>query len=468
MLFAGAIQMLSPGSYALILAANGILYLVACAAFHKLCKLAFPDSSHDLGRALLESAFVLHPAVLASVVQPTIDLPLLPAFLWGAVFLLRGRHVALIVVGIVMAFCKESGVLLYGALVASLAIVTMLRAERTVSAATRSLVPLAPLAIPFVVFAAYLGYRALLPHEHIVWVAGTSEKSIIKRFVLPRFDRPLLSFLALIFVLNFAWITTIIVGVDAFVGARRWLARSKARAVEGANTDAVRFLTILTILTVYLLTRFTTYANTRYVLATFALLPLAMYASITRLRRGSVWRNAAAGLLAIAFAASTVRTVDPVSRNVYGTFAFGDHRLLRLTRITHECCGAGRDQLVYNLQFTNLADLTSDVMAAARPDSSAQVFVPHDMLWGALGPLDATTRRRTLTGVSTVQPRLLESDSLSSVTPAPAAVFVALPNGDVKSALDALSFHYVVGPERQFARGAYRLSSYRLTLRNGS
>ena len=96
MAFAGAIQMLSPGSYPLILVANALLYLAACVAFFTIVRLAFPDNAHSLGRALLGVAFALHPAILASVVQPTIDFPLLPAFLWAVVFVLRRQRVALV------------------------------------------------------------------------------------------------------------------------------------------------------------------------------------------------------------------------------------------------------------------------------------------------------------------------------------------------------------------------------------
>ena len=223
---------------------------------------------------------------------------------------------------------------------------------------------------------------------------------------------------------------------------------------------------VLAAATGYALTRFTTYANTRYLLVAFALLPIVMYASAVRLRIPSRYRSLLAGALAVGFAVSTVLTVDPVSRALYGTFALGDRSLLRLTRITHECCGAGRDQLVYNLQFTNLADLTSDAMAAVRADDSTTVFVPHDMLWGALGPLDSASHRRTLRRTHIVTPRLLEPDSLSAM-PAPArAVFLALPNGDPRAALSALSAHYVVGPEQRVARGAYWLAVYPLTLRS--
>lgn len=468
MLYAGAIQMLSPGSYPLILLANGLLYLASCAAFFLIVRRAFPEESHALGRGLASVAFALHPAILASVVQPTIDLPLLPGFLWGVVFVLRRNWVALIAVGLAMVFAKETGVILYAALVGSYGLLELIAARRSSREMRRAVVRLVPLAIPLIAFAAYLAYRATIPQATVVWAAGTSEKSILKRFIVPRFDRPLASFLGMIFVLNFAWLASGLVAADAVVAVRRFIRRRGPRALPGADPVAVRFLVVLALVTVYALTRFTTYANTRYLLVAFALTPIVAYAATVRLGLSARVRSLAIGVLAMGFAVSTIFTVDPVSRGLYGTFAFGDRSLLRLTRITHECCGAGRDQLVYNLQFTNLADLTSAAMASIRADTSTTVFVPKDMLWGALGTLDSIDHKRTLRRDRAIVPHLSEPDSVLALHTPARSVFLALPNGDVPSALRSLSEYYVVGPERRYSRGGYWLALYPLTLRGNA
>jgi hypothetical protein len=466
MLYAGAIQWLRPGSFPAILLANALLYLLACIAFVRLTRLAFPDDAHRVGRAFLGAAFALQPSILASVVQPTIDLPLLPGFLWGALFVLRRQWVRLVTVGVAMVFSKETGVIFYAALVGVYALLSLISHRRSASEIRRVLVHLVPLAIPLVVFAIYLAYRATLPKTGtLVWAAGTSEMSLLKRFVLPRFDRPLLSFLVMLFVLNFSWIPSAIIGVDAAVGLRRLAARIPARPLAGADASAVKYLVVLCTAVLYIVTRFTMYTNTRYALIAFALLPLAMYASMVRLRLPRPARDSLAAALAVVFAASTIVTADPVSRAVYGTFSLGDRSLLRMTRFTNECCGAGRDQLVYNLQFTKFADLTSDATAFAHADASTAVFVPKNMLWGALGPVDARTGRRTLERSHAVLPRLLEPDSLAA-TPVPTrAVLLAIPNGDVPGALRALSSYYLIGRPQRFSRGAYWLELYSLTPR---
>jgi hypothetical protein len=467
MLYAGAIQMLSPGSYPLILLANAVLYLIACAGFHRLTQLAFPSPEHSFERSLLTAAFAAQPAILASVVQPNIDLPMLPSLLWGTVFIIRRRWVPLILVGIALIATKESGVLLYVTLVFSYAIAMVLPSPSSSRSPIRALLHLTPLAIPAALFVAYIAYRAIVPHETVIWAAGTTEKSIIYQFLVPRIDRYFVNYCVMMLVLSFAWVTASVAGADVVVGIRRKWRKLPARPLPGAKRRIVRFLIVLWVVTMYALTRFSSWGNSRYLLPVFALTPLVLYAGLLRFRLAVLPRRAVLASLAVLLLVSTVRTVDPVSRALYGTWAFGDHTLLRMTRVTHECCGAGRDQLVYNLQYTLLGDLTSDATAALAGDSTV-VFVPHRMIWETLGPLDRATHRRTLRRENTVTPPLFEPDTLPTLAAPPVnAIYIGLPNGDPAGGLRMLGDWYEIGPPRRMQRGGYWLNAYKLTLRDG-
>jgi hypothetical protein len=467
MLFAGAIQMLSPGSFPLMLLANGILYLLACAAFYRLAELAFPTTEHATERALLTAAFAAQPAILASVVQPNIDLPMLPAFLWGTVFLIRRRWLGAIVMGMALIATKESGVLLYATLVFSYAIAMVLPRPSSPRSPIRALARLTPLAIPVLAFIAYIAYRAIVPHETVIWAAGTTEKSIIYQFLVPRIDRYFVNYCVMMLVLSFAWVTTIVAGSDFVVGALRKWRKEPARVLSGSKRRIVRFLIVLTVVTMYALTRFSSWGNSRYLLPVFALTPIVLYASLVRFGVSPTVRRSVVGALAALLLLSTVRTADPVSRALYGTWRFGDHTLLRMTRVTHECCGGGRDQLVYNLQYTFLGDLTSDATAALAGDSTA-VFVPHRMLWETVGPLDADTHRRSLRRENIVRPHLYEPDTLAKLAAPPGdAIYVGLPNGDAEAGLRMLGEWYEVGAPHKVQRGGYWMNAYRLTLRDG-
>ena len=177
-------------------------------------------------------------------------------------------------------------------------------------------------------------------------------------------------------------------------------------------------------------------------------------------------RRSVLALYVIVSFVSTVRTVDPVSRALFGTFPFGDRALLNLTSITHECCAQGRDQLGYNLEFTTLAALMDDALAATKAGDSTLVVLPDSTNWHAIPLLDARTNRRTIDSTEAVVPLVVEADSASLYAPArPRGVYLALPNGPAPRGLAQLAPAFVIGPERRFSRGPYQLSAYPLTPR---
>jgi hypothetical protein len=465
MLYAGALQLISPASFPLMLLANALLWLVACAGFHRLTEIAFPGAEHRLDRSLLTAAFAFQPAILASVVQPNIDLPMLPAFLWATVFIVRLRWIPLILTGIALVGTKESGVLLYVTLVFSYAVSMVMPGPSSTRSPFKALWHLAPLSIPVLAFAVYIAYRIIVPHETVLAAAGTTDMPILQQFLVPRIDPYFINYLVMMCVLSFAWVPSVIVGSDAVVAIGRTLRKLTPRPLPGAKRRVVRFLVVLGVVGMWALTRYSSWGNSRYLLPVFALTPLMLYAALVRFGVPASARRSLLGALAVLLAISVVRTIDPVSRVVYGTWNFGEHRMLRMTRVTGECCGAGRDQLVYNLQFTALADLTSDATAALVDDSTT-IFFPTRMDWQSLGPLDRARRVRTLRQTGTFTPPLLYPDSLPLLARLPQnAVYVGLPNGDVSGGLRKLAPWYDAAGATRVQRGGYWLDAYRLTLR---
>jgi hypothetical protein len=140
--------------------------------------------------------------------------------------------------------------------------------------------------------------------------------------------------------------------------------------------------------------------------------------------------------------------------------------MLEMTSITGECCGRGRDQLVYNLEFTVLGALQQDAFAAVAANDSAVLVVPDGTTWYIVGALDKRTHRSTLSREDVQQPVVREVSELVQGSAHPrAAWFLSLPNGRAEFALRDLGGLYVIGPERRFRRGGYSLSTYPLTLR---
>jgi hypothetical protein len=464
-------QLVARTSYVPMLVANTVLLAAASVAFARIVEIGFPSRALQLDRALLTAAFMLQPAILAAVIQPGLDFPLVPEFLWCLLFLLQRRTVPAILMGIALAFTKETGVLLYGVLVACYALWFVLRGSSGIAERIRGLARMLPLAVPLVVFAVYVLYRSHVAPAGtpVIWNATTTGEGFLHQFLVPRLDLYLVNYLVMVLFMNFAWLATAFIGFDAFVGTVHAAHRLPRRAVSGANAETIGFFALLTVAVGYAITRFATFGNSRYLVVLMALVLLPFMASLVRLRVPPRVRQAALGTLAIALLVSSVRTVDPVSRRLYGTFPVGSNEMLHMTRITDECCGLGRDQLVYSLEFTSLDALTQRALGTLPQLDSATLVVPDSTNWSTIGPLDARTHRRTLARTGIVTPKVIEPrDVLAAGAPPARLYYFALPYASAARGLRELLTLYDADFERQFRSTGYTLPVYSLSLRDSA
>ena len=463
----GAFQLLDLGNQFLLVLVNGAVLALATVGFHRLMRRTFPGTGHEADVALLTAAFLLQPPFLASVVQPSLDLPVLTGTIWCVALLVERRWFWCAAAGTALAFSKETGVLLFAVLLACYVVWVLARTPGTFTARLRALIPLTPTVAPLVAYAGYvITFRVFRPGESPVWTSTTGPP-LLERLLVPRIDAGVRSYLALLFVLNFAWLPATWIAVDAAAGVVRLALRRSARVIAEADRAVIGFLTLAAVATVFALTRFTTFSNVRYVMAgTGLLLPLA-YVALVRLGIGPSARRVALGTYSALLVVSAVRTVDPVSRRLWGTFAFGSHRMLDMTSITAECCGVGRDQLVYSLEFTRFHDLTDSVVATLVRDTATVIGVPRGMEYYTVGRLDLATWRRTLRRTGAFRPTVWDRVWVfASATTAPQSmVYIAMPNARDSVKLRLLSNRYVVGPERRFEADGYALSAYELRLR---
>jgi hypothetical protein len=465
-------HVLPNGSISFVLV-DSLLLAAACVGFHRLLRLALPARELDVDRAAATAVFVLQPAFLASALQPNVDLPVLAGFVWCLITLIERRWVWTVLVGLAMVFSKETGVLVYGVMLACYALWLLVRDARPWRNRVVSLVRLAPLAIPLAVFGAYVAaYVVFRPAAPAVWAGETPRATMVRQLLIPRVDDTTAAYLALIFVLNFAWIPALAVAADLAMALRARLAHMK-RPAPGIDRSIAALLAIVTVAVVYFLTRFATFTNPRYVLVAVAMLLAVFPVSLIRLGVPVAARRGLLAVYAALLVASTLRTIDPLSRLAFGTFPFGSHDLLRMTSITGECCGPfGRDQLAYNLEFTKFDALISDALATTRDApagmpsdiDSLTIVLPDSSDWYVVERLDRTTRRRTLSDPNTRDPwTLVASKAVSRrVRPPPTAWYLALPNQDYPDGLRMLAKMYAIGQERRVERNGYALSIYPL------
>jgi hypothetical protein len=526
------VQRLAPFSPLPMLLANAALFALAAVAFWRILGRLLPDASHTAARALTTAAFLVHPVVLAALVQPGLDFGVMVFSLCLIAAALEGRPGLFAVAGSLLVFSKEPGLLVYAAVAAfyawrgglpetsrwpiaravllaagsllvtynlaphhpavlpaaalvGLSVLLLARPKpgfgrAEIADVGRRLRQLWPLVVPVLLFATYAGYR-MYSHAAVSAAAGPGGQAPGRASVMwgsdngrlladmflgleaDRFER---SALALVFVVGFLWIPSAIIAVDAAVAAARAAARRGPRGLPGANRELVAFTLAMTGTLAWLLTRYETFSNARYYLPVYPLLLVAACCALVRLGVPRRVREAAIAVVTVLLAASATRTLDPVSRRLWGTFRFGDRELLHVTSITRECCGYGRDQLAYNLEFTALAEAQDALYARLRP-TDRTILVSHDYAnLFTVGPLDAASRR-TLRRTAVVEPVVAPASQalLSAVRFADGwpAWFVAFPNMDNTKALAALRDRFEVGPAvLARTRGGYAIAAYPL------
>jgi hypothetical protein len=421
--------------------------------------------------------------------------------------------------GVLLIFSKEPGVLLYGAIVAvwmwrrvermlspddatrvgmasllilgllaligheissalfflAAAVVAALRPRRPRQSALPSLAGLArtvrhewPLIVPVVLLLGYLLYYKLRPTalndgSTVMWGGGSGAIGMLFRGGL--FDLSTRISLLLMFVIGFLWVPSAWMLGDLAIGVVRHVRNLPARPLPGIDRSALAFIVVVLLADVWLLSRYVTYSNTRYYLPVFPLALIAAYAALVRLRVPAFGREALLMGVAILLAVSTVRTLDPVSRKIWGTFQFGDRSLLSINSILDECCGHARDQMAYNLEFTELASLQDMLYARLEPSDSTVLVLPRDGDWYTVGALDGVTHRRTLRSTGVVRPKVLtvrDTDTLEAAR----AWYIELPFSVDSNATALIARRFELGERCTVTHGPYRLSAREMRLRS--
>ena len=462
-------QLFDTGNPIALIAVNAIILAVGVAGFHRLTRVVFPGDGPRVDRALLSAVFMVQPPLLASVLQPGLDLPVLVGAIWTIALLIERRWAWTAVVGTAMMFSKETGVMLYGLFLGCWGLWSVRGPADKLRARWEELRAAWPVVIPLVVFGAYITfYKISRPGQPAMWTAGI-DTPLVRQFLVPRVDVYLVSYLALVFVLNFAWLPSAWLIADGVVGAIGLIRRQPRRSIAGADVRVLAFITLLFIATIYALTRFVTFSNVRYLLPAMPLLLIASSAALVRLLPRVQPRRLALVTYALLLVVSAERTVDPLSRRLWGTFPFGSHEMLRMASMTRECCGVGRDQLVYSLEFTRLHEVMDDALAGLKADSGSLFVIPANTSWYTIGPVDRMTHRRTLRRAGVAEPIAVEHGEIMKAPVRPERfTFLALPNADIPRALGNLGAYYEWSMPRRFERSGYAILAYDMTLRHGA
>jgi hypothetical protein len=236
--------------------------------------------------------------------------------------------------------------------------------------------------------------------------------------------------------------------------------------VRGSDPQKLAYLGVLTVVLTYLLTAFRTWSNLRYFALLYPLLVMLTFAAIVRLGAGARVRYAALTAITALFVFATYRSEDPVSKAVYGTFSTGAHDMYRMASITKEYDGPGRDEIVYNLQFTGYHHVQNALFRQLQPTDSTVFATSRVERWNIWSQLDLFTRQRTMRQENVIVPRYTDDIDLVNNPARPRDVwfldFSYRPDHD--TAMESLKpFYREVAVSRTFARG-HMLTAHHLQL----
>jgi hypothetical protein len=453
-------QLLSPGNVVLLNLTNVVLGSLGIVAFWVLTKVFLPEVNRRSERLLATGLFAVWPASIGSCLSMTPDYGVLVFFLLYLSLLLTERIEAAAVAGMFLVLSKEFGVLLYGLATALFITIRVFhRRESSLWRRWRESLGKRVLFAPAILYAAVSVVMLIRPGAG-VWGGSAVSSNALSRFL---FFNPAELFLGrygpLIWVLSFSWILSaslLAMPISLSVSSR---ARNALRAI-GAPKPALQFLVLLFAGAVLALTRYETFANVRYLLP---IAPLLILTAVVLLEVTVPWaavRRTTLGIVFVLLLASNFRTLDPVSRMVWGTFPFGRHRLLQMTSWSDECCGYGRDQLVYNLEYVKFHELQNAILNDIRPRARTPFVAAGRADW-FLGGRVTPDGDRSLRLSNTIRVHYADPGSLESRRSPPATVyFVAFPNFDNGKDFQKLRRNYSVASVKVYERSGYAIPVY--------
>ncbi|MBX9928169.1 MAG: hypothetical protein K2X99_04575 [Gemmatimonadaceae bacterium] len=456
-------QLFAFGSLTTLHLTNVALALAGWHGFHRFLERLLPGDEHRWARVGLVAAVAVHPVLLSSVLHTNPDHGVLAGFLIVLGALAHDDTRGIVLGGLLLVFSKEIGVPLF-ALAAGLVLL-----QRVVAAPAGARVATVRAhrwwALPLLLFGADWSVRALRAVESEQWRAAGAGRDFAGFAPLYLRDPVLLNYAIGIGVIGFMWTVSAPAVLDLLLRVLRAPRRAAAPATLGVDAWWAHFLLACTLCATLGLTAYRTFGNLRYFSALYPLWIASGYVALVRFGLPTRARQLiVAGWVAL-FSVASWRSVDPVSRLAYGTFDGGARPLYATTAITGECCGRGRDQLVYNLEFTGYSGTQDEAFADLEVTTATTIAIPLNAAWHYFSQLDPETRRRTYRWESVMSPRYTDEVTLARRSDPPEQALYFDVSNAAPLGLPAVLERYEVVETRRYVRGAIALRVHRLRRR---
>jgi len=402
-------QRIDLGSFRLIYVLNMLFGIAGLISLRSLLARLFSARLSPVNLTLLTFCFGLNPIFLVHVIQPSLDFTLPILLVMVLLCLFTNRFILAAVAGILLVFTKESGFMLYGASV-FLFLLLMIFSDRSLLRNPLGLVrKTIVLIIPALLFGIYM---SLVPSTQI---GSTWTEGVLKMLRFYLVSKVMLAQLIALFVVNFNWIISVIIVINVAVIAVQYLRYSTHKAVIrpvfNKRCQGIYF-SVLFAAIVYFLTRIPFVNNPRYMLPALPVMIILFGGSLINVLRKETLITIALTIVLILLTASSLRTIDPVSKRAMGTFKFGSHEILQMASYDWPVHGYGRDHLVYNFEFTQFHYLTEKLIN--KVGWAREFIFPPGFTWlPDFGAFDVKTGHRAIVGEGI---RVLDFNSSDSIT----------------------------------------------------
>jgi hypothetical protein len=406
-------------------------------AFYCIARRLLPDSAtRPYECAVATAVFAFHPTVLSNMVHFTLDTGLITFWLHYLMALCANRRNSAIIIGVLLIFTKEVAPLL---MITSILFVGMATAKLPLR--QWLLMNLGTFYIPFCLWLAFIAYK-ITRHVSPFWTGGGLDGGSLSSLLstLGREDT-LTNFLGLHLILNCNWILII-----------AWWCISCLRR-DALNTWLLALFLLLVLQTCLV----RPFSNPRYCVVAVPILILGLSRCIALFPGFTSRLTAFLGSLLLC-ACQLTRTVDPLSKYFFSSFPFGERELLAMTARTGECCGTGRDQLVYNLEFANIPLLLASLLR----DHPTDTLIHNEHAgWFLIDQMNRATGGVLMTLEHCTARTMEVARAVRSPKDCGICYYVALPNFDTQEDLNLLSKGYTITDSAEYAKNRYAISLYK-------
>lgn len=470
-LIISSLQYLDLGNQYLLHAASTVLAILGVIFFYKILGVLLTQKRYIFERFFLTALFAFYPLFTANVLHENPDYGVMVFFLALIYYLISDRLVPAMIAGILLLFTKEVSLALYPIAVGVHFLVKLPETKITFPRILAKIREYLIFLLPIIIFFIRTVIKVAVLHQPAFWL-GLNPKSVLtspfSSWVVSRLPY---SYLLTVFVINFNWILTLFIffGIMIFVCHLSKHIKSQHQVTYLSNQI---YIMLIFPLTAIFLTLYKTFTNPRYFLSIYAMMIIVFSLSIIWVIPFKKPRRLLLVVIVGIFLVANFRTLDPISMAVYGTFQFGKHKMLKMTGITGECCGYGRDQIVYNLEYTQIHYILNQIFTDLKPDENTAIVFSDQEGPYVTARIDKTTYNRTMKSnnaidLSKLDYKLVWSfDTLELLQRPSTLFFIDFPNVYSQLSLAYYLQYYDKLSEKTYERMGYSMKVYTLELKS--